>query len=56
MIHLTKQLVLLGARADLGATGADQLTWVRGRRPCAKRGRKAGEVSVSMSGPLSDGV
>src|SRR6266545_5156229 len=33
--------------ADLAR--ADRLTGVRGRRPWAKRGRKAGDVSIRMS-------
>ena len=42
--------VRVDAPADLGAARADRLTGVRCRRPWAKRGRKAGEVSVRMSG------
>ena len=38
------------APADLGAARADRLTGERCRRPWAKRGRKAGEVSVRISG------
>jgi hypothetical protein len=41
--------VRVDAPADLGAARADRLTGVRCRRPCAKRGREAGEVSVRMS-------
>ena len=41
--------VRVDAPADLGAARADRLTGERCRRPWAKRGRKAGEVSVRMS-------
>ena len=41
-------VVRVDAPADLGAAPADRLTGVR-RRPLAKRGRKAGEVSGRMS-------
>ena len=36
------------AATDLGAARAGRLIGVRGRRPWAKRGRKAGEVSVNI--------
>ena len=48
--HPDAAAVRVDAPADLGAARANRLTGVRCRRPWATRGRKAGEVSVRMSG------
>ena len=48
--HLTQRLFGAMLQRDLGAARADRLTGERCRRPWANRGRKAGEVSVRISG------